>query len=68
MREGYSILLELSDVDPFFDKKKRLLNDMGFDVKEIVHIKSSLDRDSLSTTLNQMLQIARIIHLDEVSC
>ncbi|KAK8283550.1 hypothetical protein V6Z12_D08G102800 [Gossypium hirsutum] len=66
MREGYSILLELSDADPFFDKKKRLLNDMGFDVKEIVHIKSSLDRDSLSTTLNQMLQIARIIHLDEV--
>ncbi|KAK8604917.1 hypothetical protein V6N13_082380 [Hibiscus sabdariffa] len=64
--DGCSILLELSDVDPLFDKKKRLLNDGGFDVKEIVHIKSSLDSGSLQSTLNQMLQIARIIHLDEV--
>ncbi|KAK9032591.1 hypothetical protein V6N11_056851 [Hibiscus sabdariffa] len=64
--DGYSILLELSDVDPFFDKKKILLNYGGFDVKEIVHIKSSSDSGSLQSTLNQMLQIARIIHLDEV--
>ncbi|XWS73228.1 hypothetical protein CRYUN_Cryun02cG0109600 [Craigia yunnanensis] len=66
MGYGYSILLELSDIHPFFDKKKRLLNDTGFGVKEIVHIKSSLDPDSLSTTLNQLLQIARIIRLDGV--
>ncbi|KAE8687175.1 hypothetical protein F3Y22_tig00111022pilonHSYRG00184 [Hibiscus syriacus] len=65
-RDGYSILIELSDVDPFFDKKKRLLNDRGFDIKEIVLIKNSLDSGSLHSTLNQMLQIARIIHLDEV--
>ncbi|XVF34222.1 hypothetical protein REPUB_Repub18cG0040700 [Reevesia pubescens] len=64
--DGYSILLELSDGEPFFDKKKRLLNDRGFGVKEIVRIKSSLGPDLLSATLNQMLQIARIIHLDEV--
>ncbi|KAK6248079.1 hypothetical protein QUC31_019644 [Theobroma cacao] len=66
MGDGCSMLLELSDDEPFFDKKKRLLNDQGFGVKEIVHIKSSLDSASLSTILNQMLQIARIIHLDEV--
>ncbi|XVE80001.1 hypothetical protein DITRI_Ditri14bG0103500 [Diplodiscus trichospermus] len=66
MGKGSSILLELCDDDPFFDKKKRLLNEMGLGVKEIVHIQSSSDPDSLSTTLNQMLQIARIIHLDEV--
>ncbi|XP_022731950.1 uncharacterized protein LOC111286311 isoform X2 [Durio zibethinus] len=66
MGDGYSIFIELSDDDPFFDKKKRLLSDRGFGVKEIVCIKSSLGPDSLSATLNQLLQIARIIRLDEV--
>ncbi|OMP07763.1 hypothetical protein COLO4_07069 [Corchorus olitorius] len=64
--DGCSILLELSEDDPFFDKKKILLNDKGFGIKEIVHIKSTLDPNSLSSMLNRMLQIARIIHLDEV--
>ncbi|OMO61338.1 carboxylase-lysine N-methyltransferase [Corchorus capsularis] len=97
--DGCSILLELSEDDPFFDKKmvresiehvltlslslsrysdlnaflryrsslsSRLLNDKGFGIKEIVHIKGTLDPNSLSSLLHRMLQIARIIHLDEV--
>ncbi|XWS52193.1 hypothetical protein CRYUN_Cryun11dG0046200 [Craigia yunnanensis] len=71
---GCSILLEPSDDDPFFDKKKavlshvwqKLLNERELGVEEIVRIKSSLDPDSPSATLNQMLQIAKIIHLDEL--
>ncbi|GLT80379.1 hypothetical protein SLA2020_518210 [Shorea laevis] len=62
----YSLVLELSENDPLFEKKKKLLCDKGFGMKESIHIKRSCCPDSLSTALKLMLQIARIIHLDEV--
>ncbi|PRQ37436.1 putative [Fructose-bisphosphate aldolase]-lysine N-methyltransferase [Rosa chinensis] len=61
-----SILLELDENDPLFDKKKKLLQDNGFKTKEQVRIKRSSDPIWLSTSLKVMLQIARIIKLDEV--
>ncbi|GAV59585.1 SET domain-containing protein, partial [Cephalotus follicularis] len=63
--DGCSIALELSESDPFFDLKKKLLNEKGFGIKEVVHLKRSSCPDSIIDTLNRMLQIARITHLDE---
>ncbi|KAK9931775.1 hypothetical protein M0R45_019039 [Rubus argutus] len=60
-----SILLELAESDPLFDKKKKLLQDNGFHSKEQIRIKRSSDPSWLSTTLKVMVRIARIIKLDE---
>ncbi|KAJ0030756.1 hypothetical protein Pint_14136 [Pistacia integerrima] len=64
--DNCSIVLELTENDPLFDKKKKLLLDKGFGVKVQIYLKSSSSLDSISNTLERMLQIARIIHLDEV--
>ncbi|CAB4292890.1 unnamed protein product [Prunus armeniaca] len=60
-----SIVLELSESDPLFDKKKKLLQDMGFSTKEEIHVKRSSDPNWISTSLKVMLQIERIINSDE---
>lgn len=64
--DDFAIVLELSEDDPHFDKKKKLLQNKGFNPKEQVYLKSSSGPDWISTTLKVMLQIARIIQLDEV--
>lgn len=64
--EDCSIVLELSENDPHFDKKKKLLQNKGFKSKEQVYLKCSSCPDWKSSTLKVLLQIARIIHLDEV--
>ncbi|KAJ0090842.1 hypothetical protein Patl1_14277 [Pistacia atlantica] len=64
--DNCSIVLELTENDPLFDKKKKLLLDKGFGVKLQIYLKSSSSLDSISNTLERMLQIGRIIHLDEV--
>ncbi|KAL4654631.1 hypothetical protein ACB092_01G394600 [Castanea dentata] len=64
--DDFAIVLELSEDDPHFDKKKKLLQNKGFNPKELVYLKSSPGPDWISTTLKVMLQIARIIQLDEV--
>ncbi|GLT71480.1 hypothetical protein SLA2020_434950 [Shorea laevis] len=64
--EDCAIVLELSENDPHFDKKKKLLQNKGFNPKEQVFLKSSSSPDWISTTLKVMLQIARIIQLNEV--
>ncbi|KAJ4709331.1 [Fructose-bisphosphate aldolase]-lysine N-methyltransferase, chloroplastic [Melia azedarach] len=61
-----SLVLELNEDDPLFGEKKKLLSDKGFGVKEKIHFQSSSCPDSISNTLGTMLQIGRIIHLDEV--
>lgn len=65
MVDGCSLVLELSRSDPFFEKKKKLLCDKGFGLKECIPFKTS-SLDSLNNTLKLMLQMARIIHLNEV--
>ncbi|PQM37670.1 uncharacterized protein Pyn_27308 [Prunus yedoensis var. nudiflora] len=60
-----SIVLELSESDPLFDKKKKLLQDMGFSTKEEIHVKRSSNPNWISTSLKIMLQIERIINSDE---
>ncbi|KAH9653952.1 SET domain-containing protein [Citrus sinensis] len=64
--DGCSLVLELTEDDPLFHKKKKLLNDKGFGVKEQIHLQSSMCPDSISNSLETMLRIGRIIHLDEV--
>ncbi|KAL0003244.1 hypothetical protein SO802_017025 [Lithocarpus litseifolius] len=64
--DDFAIVLELSEDDSHFDKKKKLLQNKGFNPKEQVYLKSSSSPDWTSTTLKVMLQIARIIQLDEV--
>ncbi|XP_062164588.1 uncharacterized protein LOC133871209 isoform X2 [Alnus glutinosa] len=64
--EDCAIVLELSENDPHFDKKKKLLQKKGFNPREQIFLKSSSCPDWISTTLKVMLQIARIIQLNEV--
>ncbi|KDO46509.1 hypothetical protein CISIN_1g008726mg [Citrus sinensis] len=64
--DGCSLVLELTEDDPLFHKKKKLLNDKGFGVKEQIHLQSSMCPDSISNSLETMLRIGRIIHVDEV--
>lgn len=64
--DGCEIVLELSQNAPFFDKKKNLLHSMGFDIREQVQFHRSSCPDAIATILERVLQIARIIHLDEV--
>ncbi|XP_048323513.2 uncharacterized protein LOC107410546 isoform X2 [Ziziphus jujuba] len=59
-----SIVLELSKDDPLFEKKMKLLQSKGFNSKERINFKR--DPDFVTITLKVMLQIARIINLDEV--
>lgn len=64
--DGCSLVLELTEDDPLFYKKKKLLNDKGFGVKEQIHLQSLMCPDSISNSLETMLRMGRIIHLDEV--
>ncbi|XP_057995233.1 uncharacterized protein LOC110640922 isoform X2 [Hevea brasiliensis] len=64
--ESCTIVLELPENDPFFDKKKNLLHNKGFDVREHVQLQSITCPDSIATMLEKILEIARITHLDEV--
>ncbi|KAI4335425.1 hypothetical protein L6164_014070 [Bauhinia variegata] len=63
--EECSIVLELSKDDLFFDRKKRLLQIKGFSPKERVYLRSSSKPGWLSATVEVLLQIARIIQLNE---
>ncbi|KAM1329108.1 hypothetical protein ACFX15_012736 [Malus domestica] len=62
-----SIVLELSESDPLFDKKKKLLQDKRFNTRQQIHVKRSSDPDWLSTSLEVMLQIATIIESTETA-
>ncbi|XP_059636273.1 uncharacterized protein LOC132278496 [Cornus florida] len=64
--EDCSLVLELSENDPLFEEKKKLLEAKGFDPKGHVYFKSSSNPNSLNSTLQAMLQKERIMHLDEV--
>ncbi|KAJ8751007.1 hypothetical protein K2173_016188 [Erythroxylum novogranatense] len=60
------IVIELSEDDSFFDQKKDLLQSKGFDIREKIEIEGSSSSDQIAISLEKMLQIARIINLDEI--
>ncbi|KAL2338632.1 hypothetical protein Fmac_013078 [Flemingia macrophylla] len=64
--EECSIVLELSEKDPFFDKKKKLLQSKGFSPKERIYLKSCSKPGWMNATVEVLLQIARIIQLNEL--
>ncbi|KAL5549119.1 hypothetical protein UlMin_004350, partial [Ulmus minor] len=64
--EDCSIILELPDSDPLYNDKKNLLQMKGFKTRVPVHLKSFEHPDIGRTSLQEMLQISRIINLDEV--
>ncbi|CAI0427829.1 unnamed protein product [Linum tenue] len=65
--ESCTILLQLSEDDPFFDKKKQILHARGFSISEQLELQySSYCPDSVASNLEKLLQVARIIYLDEV--
>lgn len=61
-----SLALDLSENDPLFEKKKKLLEDIGFDLKGSVALKSTSNPDHLKHVLDMMLKRARIINLNEI--
>ncbi|XP_027916186.1 uncharacterized protein LOC114175624 isoform X1 [Vigna unguiculata] len=64
--EECSIVLELPESDPFFDKKKKLLQSKGFSPKERIYLRSSSKPGWMSATVQVLVQIARIIQLNEL--
>nr|XP_027069744.1 N-lysine methyltransferase setd6-like isoform X2 [Coffea arabica] len=61
-----SFVLDLSENDPLFQKKKKLLEDVGFDPKGSVALNIASNPDHLKHVLDMMLKRARIINLNEI--
>ncbi|WOG96856.1 hypothetical protein DCAR_0416194 [Daucus carota subsp. sativus] len=64
--EEHSLLLELSEKDPLFDKKKKLLQVVGISPDECVCLKGSDTPATLNSVLDLLLQKARVIYFTEV--
>ncbi|CAL5375265.1 unnamed protein product [Camellia sinensis] len=63
--DEYLLVLELSEDDPLFEKKKKLLEVNGFNLQGHVSLKNSSCPNWLNTTMKMLVQRARIICLDE---
>lgn len=63
--DEHPLVIELSENDPLYDKKKKLLEVTGFDLEGRVFFRSSSSLESLNSILEAMLQRARIIKSDE---
>ncbi|KNA09545.1 hypothetical protein SOVF_152550 [Spinacia oleracea] len=59
------LVLKLSEDDPLFQKKIKLLRDKGFGQADLVRFDDTLVPDSVNANLDALLQRARIIHLNE---
>ncbi|KAK9078877.1 hypothetical protein SSX86_002935 [Deinandra increscens subsp. villosa] len=64
--DDYELVMELSEKDNLFEKKKKLLEVKGFNPKGKVIIKNNCSVKLLNSVLEEMIQRARIIHSDEV--
>ncbi|KAG6586075.1 [Fructose-bisphosphate aldolase]-lysine N-methyltransferase, chloroplastic, partial [Cucurbita argyrosperma subsp. sororia] len=60
-----SICLALNQNDHLFSKKKKLLERQGFKSENCIYLKCSLCSEEVDTVLKELVQIARIIHLNE---
>ncbi|KAK2358786.1 ribulose-1,5 bisphosphate carboxylase/oxygenase large subunit N-methyltransferase, chloroplastic [Trifolium repens] len=66
MDEECSIVLQLSENDPFFDEKKKLLQCKGFGPKERIYLRCSSGPHWMNDAVKILLPIARIIQLNEL--
>lgn len=64
--DGHSLLVKLSENDPLFHKKKKLLQVVGICPDECIHLNASYTAAKLSSVLDLLLQKARIIYFNEV--
>ncbi|XP_074361450.1 uncharacterized protein LOC141701718 isoform X2 [Apium graveolens] len=64
--DGHSLLLKLSENDPLFHKKKKLLQLLGISPDECIHLKAPYTAVVLNSVLDQLLQKARIMTFNEV--
>ncbi|KAF3596067.1 hypothetical protein DY000_02020511 [Brassica cretica] len=60
------LCLELSEDDPFYQHKKKLLSSKGLGVKETVSLSGPLSQELLNAALEKLLQFGRIVNLDKV--
>ncbi|XP_048593158.1 uncharacterized protein LOC106357705 [Brassica napus] len=60
------LCLELSEDDPFYQHKKKLLSSKGLGVKETVSLSGPLAQQLLNAALQKLLQFGRITNLDKV--
>ncbi|KAF6145468.1 hypothetical protein GIB67_032591 [Kingdonia uniflora] len=60
--DGFSFNMMLSEEDPLYHKKKKLLHGKGFGTEETLLLSAS---DSPHLTLKVMLEVARVVYLDE---
>ncbi|CAN1229313.1 [Fructose-bisphosphate aldolase]-lysine N-methyltransferase, chloroplastic [Linum grandiflorum] len=60
------MVLELTETEPFFEKKKRILQDRGLSTRVEVELDCSCSTDTVAAELEKLLQVERIVHLDEV--
>lgn len=60
------LTLKLSEDDPYFGKKKKLLQEKGFAATECIYVHNTSTPDSVSATLDALLQRARIILLNNM--
>ncbi|CAH2051295.1 unnamed protein product [Thlaspi arvense] len=66
MSETGDLCLELSEDDPFYQEKKKLLSCKGLGVKETLSLSGSLSQQSLNVAFEKLLQFGRIANLDKV--
>ncbi|KAF2554141.1 hypothetical protein F2Q68_00033590 [Brassica cretica] len=59
------LCLELSQDDPFYQHKKKLLSSKGLGVKETVSLSGPLSQELLNAALEKLLQFGRIVNLDK---
>ncbi|KAL8467789.1 hypothetical protein ACS0TY_031142 [Phlomoides rotata] len=64
--DEFTLVMELPESDPFFEKKKKLLEDICLDVESSICVKISATPDQLKEYLNELVQRARIINFNEV--
>ncbi|KAK4791572.1 hypothetical protein SAY86_031985 [Trapa natans] len=61
----HALVIKLSESDPLYGEKKKLLESKGFSAEVQITLEDSSSAEWTSTTLKTMQQIFRIIHLDE---
>ncbi|KAF7838048.1 [Fructose-bisphosphate aldolase]-lysine N-methyltransferase, chloroplastic [Senna tora] len=64
--EELSVVLELPNDDIFYDKKEKLLQIKGFSPNERIYLRHSSEPGWMSAIVKVLVQIARIIHLNEL--
>ncbi|KAE8651665.1 uncharacterized protein LOC101212907 isoform X1 [Cucumis sativus] len=63
--DGRFLFLALDRNDRLFDKKKKLLERQGFKSENLIYLKCSMCPEEVDTVLKELVQISRIIHLNE---